>query len=102
MLADEEMFFSKSTGDAVDARTQDEDDPWAAIAAPPPSTAAKPLGVSSSATSRGVGMAPRVRQAQHVSLDAVLGKKSDSGPGRGRGRSAPMKLGVQRINRSTD
>lgn len=99
--ADEETFFSKATGDAVDARTQD-DDPWAAIAAPPPSTAAKPLGVSSSATSRGVGMAPRVRQAQHVSLDSVLGKKSDSGPGRGRGRSAPMKLGAQRINRSTD
>eukprot|EP00250_Pteridium_aquilinum_P019953 c24640_g1_i1 orf=578-3007(-) len=98
--ADEETYFSKSAGDAVDALTQD-DDPWAAIAAPPPSTAAKPLGVSSS-TSRGVGMAPRVRQAQHVSLDSVLGKKSDSGSGRGRGRSAPMKLGAQRINRSTD
>lgn len=99
---DQEPYLSKFTGDTLDAEIQD-DDPWAAIAAPLPSTAAKPLSVSSSA-SRGLGMAPRVRQAQHVSLDAVLGKKGESsaGPGRGRGRSAPMKLGVQRISRSTD
>lgn len=96
--AEEETFFSKPGGDASDALTQD-DDPWAAIAAPPPSTAAKPLSLSAS---RGVAAAPRVRQAQHVSLDSVLGKKSDSGSGRGRGRAAPMKLGVQRINRSSD
>ncbi|KAI5056276.1 hypothetical protein GOP47_0028094 [Adiantum capillus-veneris] len=92
--AEEEAFFSKPAADAPD-----DDDPWAAIAAPPPSTAAKPLSLSAS---RGVGSAPRVRQAQHVSLDSVLGKKSDSGSSRGRGRSTPMKLGVQRINRSSD
>lgn len=99
--AEEEMFFSKPTVDAVDPQTED-DDPWASIAAPPPSTAAKPLGLSSSTLSRGTGMAPRVRQGQHVSLNAALSKKNDSGPVRGRGRSTPMKLGAQRITRSTD
>jgi SCY1-like protein 1 len=77
-----------------------EDDPWAAIAAPPPSTTVRALNSSggsavSRATSAGSG-APRVRQAQHVTIDGA-------GSGRGRGRSAaPMKLGAQRIQRSAD
>ncbi|MCO5581933.1 hypothetical protein L7F22_035822 [Adiantum nelumboides] len=93
--AEDEGFFAKPAADAPDH----DDDPWAAIAAPPPSSAAKPLNLSAS---RGVGATSRVRQAQHVSLDSVLGKKSDSASAQGRGRSTPMKLGVQRINRSSD
>lgn len=90
---------------ARDAKFED-DDPWAAIAAPPPSSTIKPLS-SSTSVSRGLGTAPRARQGQHVSLEAVLGNKGGStgnlqATSRGRGRSAPMKLGVQRINRSSD
>ncbi len=77
-----------------------EDDPWAAIAAPPPATTVRALNSSGGsavprATTAGSG-APRVRQAQHVTIDGA-------GSGRGRGRSAaPMKLGAQRVQRSAD
>ncbi|KAH7282409.1 hypothetical protein KP509_35G029600 [Ceratopteris richardii] len=94
--AEEETFFSKPPGNSGDYLAQD-DDPWAAIAAPPPSTTVKPLSLSGSR----VAGPTRVRQAQHVSIDSVLGKKSEVS-GRGRGRAGPMKLGAQRINRSSD
>jgi hypothetical protein len=109
---EDQLSHSKGGGDITSSTNGHEDDfdddPWASIAAPPPSISAKPLNLSSAAAapaaSRGLGVVPRARQAQHVSLDSVLGKKSDtsSGASRGRGRAAPMKLGVQRINRTTD
>ncbi|XP_024515557.1 N-terminal kinase-like protein isoform X1 [Selaginella moellendorffii] len=72
---------------ASKTQVSDDEDPWAEIAAPPPST--KPRAVVSTQS--------RVRQGQHVSLGAMgLG-----GAGRGRGRSsaAPMKLGAQRVTK---
>jgi len=68
----------------------DDDDPWAAIAAPAPSTSVRALNPSAPKAS-GIG-GPR-QQAQHVSIGGVS---------RGRGRAAPMKLGAQRIQRSSD
>lgn len=71
----------------------DDDDPWAAIAAPPPSTSVRALNPSAPKSSALGG--PR-QQAQHVSIGGV------SSSGRGRGRAAPMKLGAQRIQRSSE
>ncbi|CAM6105787.1 unnamed protein product [Calypogeia fissa] len=98
----------------IDTPKLDDDDPWAAIAAPAPSSSARPLGSASSATSgRGSSLGSRPRQAQHVSLggqhvtleSSGLGSKESSSAGRGgrgRGRTAPMKLGAQRISRPTE
>ncbi|KAL3698434.1 hypothetical protein R1sor_012510 [Riccia sorocarpa] len=86
----------------------DDDDPWASIAAPPPSSTARPLSSASSASSGRGSLAPRGRAGQHVSigqhvsLEKALGGSgaSDAGRGgRGRGRAAPMKLGAQRVTR---
>lgn len=105
----EHHHISSTLRTAKGAKLQEDNDPWTSIAAPPPSTAAKPLSTSTS-TSQGLGTAPRVMPGQHVSLDAILGNKGGgstrtlqaTGPGRGRGRTAPMKLGVQRINRNSE
>lgn len=95
-----DSFSSKQGDDLFQSTTKtsngwgddNDDDPWAAIAAPPPSTTAKPLYTAApSVSGRGVGI-PKVRQVPHVSI----------GGGRGRGRAAPAKLGVQRLNRPTD
>ncbi|KAG0591818.1 hypothetical protein KC19_1G204500 [Ceratodon purpureus] len=75
----------------------EDDDPWAAIAAPPPSTSARALNPSSAPRPSGIGGVRRpVQQAQHVSIDGV------SSSGRGRGRAAPMKLGASRIVRTSE
>jgi hypothetical protein len=93
----------------VDTPKLDDDDPWAAIAAPAPSTGARALSSSSSGTSGRGSLGARARQGQHVSLggqhvsleSSGLGSKEPTtvGRGRGRGRTAPMKLGAQRITR---
>lgn len=71
----------------------EDDDPWAAIAAPPPSTSVRALNPSSAPRPSTIGGARRpVQQAQHVSIDG----------GRGRGRAAPMKLGASRIVRTSE
>lgn len=85
-------LFQSTTKTSNGWGDDNDDDPWAAIAAPPPSTTAKPLYTAApSVSGRGVGI-PKVRQVPHVSI----------GGGRGRGRAAPAKLGVQRLNRPTD
>lgn len=68
----------------------DDDDPWAAIAAPAPSTSVRALNPSAPKPS---GLR---QQAQHVSIGGA------SSGGRGRGRAAPMKLGAQRIQRNSE
>ncbi|KAJ7548604.1 hypothetical protein O6H91_07G018900 [Diphasiastrum complanatum] len=86
-----------------------DDDPWADIAAPAPLSSVRPLSNSgSSVPARGLN-GPRVRQAQHVSIESVLGNTSESaansgrmGSGRGRGRTTPMRLGAQRVSRPSD
>lgn len=69
----------------------DDDDPWAAIAAPAPSTSVRALNPTAPKPSGGLR-----QQAQHVSIGGA------SSGGRGRGRAAPMKLGAQRIQRSSE
>lgn len=73
----------------------DDDDPWAAIAAPAPSTTARPLNPTASRpSSLANGPRRQPQQAQHVSIDGASS--------RGRGRAAPMKLGASRIQRTSD
>lgn len=69
----------------------DDDDPWASIAAPAPSTSVRALNPTAPKPSGGLR-----QQAQHVSIGGVASS------GRGRGRAAPMKLGAQRIQRSSE
>lgn len=72
----------------------DEDDPWAAIAAPPPSSTVRPL--SATTTSRSRPGFEAGNRANSTNLHSL-------GSGRGRGtKAAPMKLGAQRLNRNTD
>jgi hypothetical protein len=75
----------------------DELDPWAAIAAPLPSTTVRALNSSSPAVPKATGSsAPRVREAEHV-------MNNGAGHGRVQGRSAaPMKLRAQHIQCSAD
>lgn len=79
-----------------DGWANDDEDPWAAIAAPAPSTNVRALNPSTGPKPSGVAHPRVVRQAQHVTIDGV------SSSGRGRGRAAPMKLGAQRVQRSAD
>jgi hypothetical protein len=74
----------------------DDDDPWAAIAAPAPTTSVRALNPSAPKSSVISGPRRPAQQAQHVTIDGV------SSSGRGRGRAAPMKLGAQRIQRSSE
>eukprot|EP00850_Spirogloea_muscicola_P019492 SM000191S05241 [mRNA] locus=s191:167738:173694:- [translate_table: standard] len=93
-----------------------EDDPWGSIAAPVPKSTAKALSAGSSGGRGGAGSATAAgpgrgrggrstaghvslpQQAQHVSLESMLGGAPGSS-GRGRGRGAPMKLGAQRLSK---
>ncbi|XP_031485145.1 uncharacterized protein LOC116254141 isoform X1 [Nymphaea colorata] len=75
--------------------TSDDDDPWGAIAAVPPKTTAKPLQSKSTASSDDDPWAA-------IAAPAPTTRAKPLSAARGRGsRAAPMKLGVQRINRSS-
>lgn len=75
------------------ASSRDDDDPWASIAAPPPSTTVKPLSATTA----------RIRSSSENSNRTNSANIHPLGSGRGRGsRTAPMKLGAQRLNRNSD
>ncbi|KAF3774749.1 hypothetical protein EJ110_NYTH52411 [Nymphaea thermarum] len=75
--------------------TSDDDDPWGSIAAAPPKTTAKPLQPKSTASSDDDPWAA-------IAAPAPTTRAKPLSAARGRGsRAAPMKLGVQRINRSS-
>eukprot|EP00897_Mesotaenium_endlicherianum_P001621 jgi/Mesen1/1487/ME000132S00434 len=114
---------SQSSSDGWD----EDEDPWASIAAPQPTSVKASAGATRAAAGGmgggGAGAARGARpgqQAQHVSLGSMLGaagggsrgttagatagtaagsgtSSSGTAAGRGRGRAAPMKLGAQRI-----
>eukprot|EP00249_Psilotum_nudum_P023155 c28764_g1_i1 orf=1228-3660(-) len=104
-LADRERFPSTTTG-SIDKVSSLDDDPWAAIAAHSPETTVKPLGAPLHSINR-LSAPPTMQQGKHVSLESLLGVKGTStgklhvaNPVKGHGRTAPMKLGAQRVNRS--
>lgn len=74
--------------------SHDDNDPWAAIAAPPPSTTVKPLSATTTA---------RIRSSSENSNRPNSANIHPSGSGRGRGsKTAPMKLGAQRLSRNSE
>nr|ABR18428.1 unknown [Picea sitchensis] len=76
------------------ASSRDDNDPWAAIAAPPPSTTVKPLSATTTA---------RIRSSSENSNRPNSANIHPSGSGRGRGsKTAPMKLGAQRLSRNSE
>jgi len=76
------------------ASSRDDNDPWAAIAAPPPSTTVKPLSATTTA---------RIRSSSENSSRPNSANIHPSGSGRGRGsKTAPMKLGAQRLSRNSE
>ncbi|KAL5991332.1 hypothetical protein ACLOJK_012239 [Asimina triloba] len=87
---------SKPLNAKAAASYDEDDDPWGAIAAPPPKTVAKPLNVKS---------APKHDDDDPWSAIAApppTTKAKPLGAGRGRGvKAVPMKLGAQRINRTS-